>query len=90
MKVVAVENAGSLAACVRQVNKEPLVVTRAGKPIAALVRVANADIETAALSSDPKFLALIERSRARQRSEGGLSTAQVRRRLGLKPSSRKR
>lgn len=90
MRVIAVESATSLAACLRRAEKEPLVVTRAGKPIAALVRVANADLETTALSSDPTFLALIERSRARQRSEGGLSTAQVHRRLGLKRSSRKR
>ncbi len=90
MKVIAIEDAASLVSCVRQANKGPLVLTKAGKPVAALVRVPNADLETAALSSDPKFLALIERSRARQRIEGGLSTADVRHRLGLKRSPRGR
>jgi hypothetical protein len=41
----------------------------------------NADIETVSLSNNPKFLNLIERSRARQKSEGGISTEEMRRRL---------
>jgi hypothetical protein len=41
----------------------------------------GADIETVSLSNNPKFIALIERSRARQKSEGGVSSEAMRRRL---------
>lgn len=44
--------------------------------------ISNADIESVSLSSHPKFVALIERSRARQEVEGGISTEEMRRRLG--------
>jgi len=65
----------------KKVKKEPVIVTKEGKPVAALVCITNADIETVSLSSNPKFIALIERSRARQKAEGGLSTEEMRRRL---------
>ncbi len=65
----------------KKVKKEPFIITKEGKPVAALVSITNADIETVSLSSDPKFIALIERSRARQKAEGGISTEEMRRRL---------
>lgn len=43
--------------------------------------------ESAHLSTNPQFLALIERSRARQKAEGGISGAEMRR-LGLKEARR--
>jgi hypothetical protein len=39
------------------------------------------DMETVSLTNNPKFIALIERSRARQKKEGGISTQEMRRRL---------
>ena len=74
-----------LAKYAREVRKEPVILTVRGKPFAALVAIKNADLETVALSHHPRFLALIRRSRARQRSEGGISSEEMRRRLGLKP-----
>ena len=50
-----------------------------------MVSIKKADLETVALSTHPDFLALIERSRARHRAEGGISSEEMRRRLGLKP-----
>ncbi len=38
-------------------------------------------METVSLSNDPKFIALIERSRARQEEEGGISIQEMWRRL---------
>ena len=73
----------SLAEYARDVTKEPVIVTVDGKPVAALVPIENADLETVMLSTHPQFLALIERSRARQRAEGGISSEEMRRRLGL-------
>jgi prevent-host-death family protein len=85
VKVVKLSEATvSLAEYVRRVDGEPLVVTRAGKPVAALVPIENADLETISLSTNPKFLAIIERSRRRARTEGEIGEKEMRRRLGLR------
>jgi prevent-host-death family protein len=82
MKTIEVTKANlSLADYTKEVVKEPVIVTSGGKPVAALVSISNADIETVSLSNNPKFLDLIERSRARQKLEGGISTEEMRRRL---------
>ena len=70
-----------LAAYTKDVTKEPVVVTVKGRPVAALVSIKNADIETVSLSSNPQFIALIERSRERQKAKGGISTQEMRHRL---------
>ena len=75
------EATGTLAEYAGQLASGLVVVTVKGKPVAALVPLDNTDIETASLSTNPKFLAIIERSRARQRAEGGLSREKVKRRL---------
>jgi hypothetical protein len=75
------EATGSLAEYARDIGSEPLVLTVDGSPVAALVSVEQADLETISLSTNPRFIALIERSRARQRAEGGISTEEMRRRL---------
>jgi prevent-host-death family protein len=79
-----------LAEYVRDVTREPVIVTVHGKPIAALVSVENADLETITLSTHPQFIALIERSRARQKAEGGISSEEMRRRLGIEKTTRGR
>ncbi len=79
-----------LAEYARDVNKEPVILTVRGKPIAALVSIENADVETVTLSTHPQFIALIERSRARQKAEGGISSDEMRRRLGVKKTPRGR
>lgn len=65
----------------KKIKKEPVIITKKGKPVAALVSIINADIETVSLSSNPKFIALIERSRAKQKAAGGISSDEMRRRL---------
>ncbi|HUK83981.1 MAG TPA: type II toxin-antitoxin system prevent-host-death family antitoxin [Verrucomicrobiae bacterium] len=72
-----------LAKYARDAKRGPIVVTTNGKPVAAVVSVKNADLETIALSTDSKFLAVIDRSRTRQARQGGISPAEMRRRLGL-------
>jgi len=56
-----------------------------GRPTAAVVAIPNTDLETVALSSNPKFLALIAQSRAQQQTEGGVNADVLRQRLGLPP-----
>ena len=88
MKIIDITEATApLASYTSDIQQEPVIVTVNGQPIAALVAIANADLETVSLSTNPAFLALIERSRARQSTEGGLSGAEMRRRFGLDESS---
>jgi prevent-host-death family protein len=75
----------SLAEYVQQVDGGPIIVTSNGRPIAAVVAVPNADAETITLSQHAQFLALIERSRARHAQEGGITSADMRRRFGVPP-----
>ena len=82
------EATASLAEYARDVGEEPMILTVGGKPIAALVSVENADLETTALSTHPRFIALIERSRARQKAKGGISSAEMRRRLPVQSTPR--
>ena len=82
MKTVEISKATlPLSDYTKRIKKEPVIITKEGRPVAALVSLANADIETVSLSNNPKFIALIERSRARQKSEGGISSEEMRRRL---------
>ena len=46
-------------------RKDPVIVVKEGKPFAAVVPIRNADEETVSLSTNRKFLAIIERSRSR-------------------------
>lgn len=84
MKTVEIDKATmTLADCAREVSQGPLVVTDHGMPVAVLLPLENTDLETASLNSSPRFLELIEHSRSRMRQEGGIPSAEVRRRLGL-------
>jgi prevent-host-death family protein len=84
MKTVELDDANmSLADYARKVSEEPFVVTDHGKPVAVLLPLENTDLESASLSSNPRFLELMERSRSRRNRKGGIPSADVRRRLGL-------
>lgn len=58
-----------------------VIVTSDGRPVAALVPIENADLETVSLSTNREFLELIERSRAQIRTQGGVSSDQMRQRF---------
>ena len=84
MKTLDITRAtASSADYAQDVSRETVIVTMEGKPIAALVPIENADWETVRLSTHPQFLSLIERSRIRQKEEGGISSKEMRSRLGL-------
>ncbi len=86
MKMLELRKAtASLAAYARGMKKEPMIFTAHGRPVAALVLITNADLEAITLSSNPKFMGLIQRSRARLRTARGISSDVMRQRLGLKP-----
>jgi prevent-host-death family protein len=82
MKIIEKSEAtGTLADYTDEVQDGPVIVTSNGHPVAALVPIENADLETVALSTNPKFIELIERSRARVRAEGGISSKEMRSRF---------
>jgi len=70
-----------LAEYAAQIDSGPVIVTSEGRPVAALVSIENTDLETVSLSTNRDFLDLIERSRARVATEGGIPSDQMRRRF---------
>ena len=86
MRTVELKQAtASLAEYARRARKEGVVVTLRGKPLAALTAVpAGADWESLAIATDPKFLEIMERSRAAHREQGGISPDEMRDLLGIK------
>ena len=85
MKTIEMTDATEpLSKYLRKARREPLIVTVNGKPVAALTAIESAtDLENLAVSNDPGFKALIERSRRLYPAGTGLSTNEVRRQLGL-------
>jgi prevent-host-death family protein len=84
MKTIELDAATeSLAEYAREVGEGPVILTLNGKPVAALVAIEDTDLESLSLSTHPQFVTLIERSRARLQTEGGISSDEMRRRLGL-------
>jgi prevent-host-death family protein len=82
MKTIELVDASQpLSHYARNAIDETVVVTDHGKPVAALVPIENADLETVSLSTNPQFMAIIERSRARMAKEGGIPLKEVKRRL---------
>jgi len=91
MKTIEISDATkSLADYAGRVKQDPVLVTRKGKPVAVLSSAEGMDAESIALANNPKFVAIIERSRARHKTEGGLTNHEVRRRLGLARDESKR
>ena len=84
MKTIEIARANkSLSDYAKRLGREALVVVRRGKPVAVLSSAKGMDAESIALANNPKFVAIIERSRARQEAEGGIPAEELRRRLGL-------
>ena len=64
MKTVDINDArDSLGQYARELNRETIVVTEKGRTIAALVPIADADIGSVDLASNPDFRAILEQAR---------------------------
>jgi antitoxin (DNA-binding transcriptional repressor) of toxin-antitoxin stability system len=84
MKTMDITNATApLVQYARQLGHEPLVLTDGDEPVAALMPIDDADLESLALGTNPKFLAMLDKARAQRHSGVGLSADEVRRELGL-------
>jgi antitoxin (DNA-binding transcriptional repressor) of toxin-antitoxin stability system len=83
------EAADSLRKYGRGKRGETWVLMRRGRPVAAVVPLDDEDYFSMRLANDPRFIALIERSRASYKATGGISLAEMRRKYGVpKPKRR--
>jgi hypothetical protein len=84
MKRIAIESCSlSVQELAKLAETETVILTSEGNPILGIVGVDEVDVEPWSLGSNPDFLALMERFRGCGRQEGGISLAEVRRRLGI-------
>ena len=92
MKTIEMAEAkASLSEYARKARRQTLVVTQNGKPVLALMPLPpHTDLENLAVTTNPRFQAILRRADARYRAEGGLSTEQVRRRLVGRRAARKK
>ena len=82
MKTIEIGEASNpLSDYVKGVQTEPLIITDNGTPTAVILPLVNSDWESVSLSTNPEFIAFIERSRARMAAEGGISAEEMRRRV---------
>jgi len=80
MKTVEMARAtGSLSEYAKKARKETVVVTRRGKPFAAVVPLDLDRWEDFVVSTHPGFIKMIKRSEARYRAEGGIPLEKVER-----------
>ncbi len=83
MKMVRVEQSATADELFDQAAGEPVLLRAPSGRAFVLVEVDRDDAETLALADNAKFNDILNRSRARARREGWLSTEQVRRQLGI-------
>ncbi len=86
MTTIELSEVSALAPHVQPGSHEPVLLTRNGQTIATIVPTDEHEAESLLLSINPQFQAILARAEARLESEGRLSSAEVRRRLGLPPT----
>jgi antitoxin (DNA-binding transcriptional repressor) of toxin-antitoxin stability system len=81
-KIELHEATESLAEYVKRIEEEPAIIVHKGVALAALIPLDNVDYETVELSTNAKFIEILERSRDRYQKEGGISSEEMRRQFG--------
>ena len=64
-KVQFKKASGPLSEHAQKARKDPIIIIKRRKPFAAVIPIRNADEETVLLSTNRKFLKIMNRSRAR-------------------------
>jgi PHD/YefM family antitoxin component YafN of YafNO toxin-antitoxin module len=94
MKTIEMSKASkTLAEYAENLSEDLIVVTSRKKPVAALVSLKGLDIEAAALSSNPRFLAILKRSYEEIQAGRVVSHDQMKKEFGSskpKPTSGRR
>jgi prevent-host-death family protein len=79
-----------LSELVKETASGPIVITKNGKPCAALVHLSeDEDMETFMLSHSPRFLELLDRAADKTKEKGGVSLGALAKELS-KPGKRAR
>jgi hypothetical protein len=82
MRKIEINQATSpLGQYARELESGPLVLTKDGHAVAALLPIDDADLQSLALSLSPRFQAVIDKARAEYREGRSLSSDEVRRAL---------
>jgi hypothetical protein len=84
MKSIELSEVEALAPHLQPGESEPLVVTKDGQTVAAIVPTNETDVEDLLLSVNVRFQAILNQSQRRMREEGVVSASEVRKQLGLK------
>ncbi len=83
MKTVTVRDLQrKIKECIDEAQRDRVIITRRGKPVAVLVGVEGDDWETVILETDPKFWKLIQE----RRKQPTISLSQLKARLGRRRS----
>jgi len=91
MRTVEISQAvDSLPEYGRRKGGETWVLMRRGRPVAAVVPIDDEDYFRMRLAIDPRFIEIIERSRASCKARGGISLAEARRKYGVPAKPRRR
>jgi hypothetical protein len=91
MNVIPLEKADvSLPDVAELARSGTVILTRKGKPLAAVKDLSGTDWESVSLANNPRFRKLIEASRRSYREEGGIPLEDVRQQLGLKRQTKAR
>jgi hypothetical protein len=84
MKTIELSEATApLASYVEQAAEDPLLITVDGRLKAAIMVVDDEDEETVGLSTNRRFLEMLEESRKGYRDHGGIPSDEIRRRYGI-------
>ena len=88
MKVVAVREAkASLSEYIDKAQRDRVLITKHGKPVALVIGVEGEDLEDLLTMANPRFWEMIE---DRRRKDGSSTLAEVRARYGVPKPLRKR
>jgi hypothetical protein len=83
MKSIELSEVAALVPLLQPGDQEPLLLRRNGQTIAAIVPANEQDVENMLLSIDPTFESILARSERRLETERAMTSADVRRHLGL-------
>ena len=72
----------TLADVAAMVSEGPILVTRRGEPVMAVIGLEDGDAETWLLGQNPELLALVEEARRQLRAGDSITLEELRRELG--------
>lgn len=84
LRVEMADAKGSLSDYARKARKQPVVVTRRGRPVAALMALSEDDWEDFVVARHPGFAELLGRSRATCPTGEGIPLDEIKRQHGIR------